>query len=93
MDSIHSEKLKNFDIRIHFKPDIKITLSRDKRSALILISDQGWNFVSSGEGLLTLEQSIFIDDQGTQLNTSQLIISGETTNKKTEVLWGFKRIN
>ena len=93
MDSIHSERLKNFDIRIHFNPGIKVTLSRDKKSALILISDQGWNFVSNGEGKLTLEQSIFIDDEGTQLNTSQLIISGETTNKKTEVLWGLRRIN
>ena len=92
-DVIHSESLKNFDIRIHMSPYVKVSLSIDKKSAIILLGDQGWHFIFEGLVKLSIEPSIFIDDIGNHLNTSQLIMSGETTNKKTEILWGIKRIS
>ncbi len=93
LDTIHSEELKNFDIRLHLNPNIKISLSQDKKSAIIILGGQGWSFIFKGIAELNLEPSIFIDDAGNHFNTSQLIISGETTEKKTDILWGLKRIS
>ena len=93
LDTIHSEVLKNFDIRLHLNPNIKISLSQDKKSAIIILGGQGWSFIFKGIADLNLEPSIFIDDAGNHFNTSQLIISGETTEKKTDILWGLKRIS
>ena len=91
LDQIYSEKLLNFKIRMHLSPKLKVSLSLDKKTAIILFSDQGWKFKFQGNVKLALEPSIFVADDGIVKKTSQLILSGETINEKTEVLWGFAK--
>ena len=91
LDQIYSEKLLNFKIRMHLNPKLKVSLSLDKKTAIILFSDQGWKFKFQGNVKLALEPSIFVADDGMVKKTSQLILSGETINEKTEVLWGFTK--
>ena len=91
LDEIISKMLKNFAIRFHFSPDIKLSLSIDKTSAIISTNEQGWVFIFDGDVTLSLEPSIFVTDNGKVINSSQLVLYGQTTNKKTSILWGLKR--
>ena len=91
LDQVYSDKLLNFDIRFHFNPDVKISLSRDKKKSILILNDQGWSFEFEGKALLTLEQSIFVEDSGKVIDTNQLVLRGETIKENTEVLWGFNK--
>ena len=93
LDTIHSDKLNTFFIRLHFSPSVKISLSIDKNSALITTKDQGLLFKYSGKAKLFLENSIFVQDSGKIENTSQLVLKGETTNKQTDILWAISKID
>ena len=92
LDTIYSNSLKNFDIRVHLNPSIKASLSLDKKSAMIAINGQGWKFIFDGLVELALEPSIFIDDEGNEQTSNQLIMSGDTARNKTEILWGLSKI-
>ncbi len=91
LDEVISETLKNFAIRFHFSPNIKISLSIDNNSAIIATNDQGWTFIFDGDVKLNLEPTIYVEDNGRIVSSSQLVLFGQTTNKKTSILWGFKR--
>ena len=91
LDQIYSEKLLNFDIRLHFNPDVKISLSRDKKKSILILNDQGWSFNFDGKVFLTLEQSIFVEDSGKIIDTNQIVLKGKTGKGNTEVLWGFSK--
>jgi uncharacterized heparinase superfamily protein len=91
LDQIYSEKLLNFAIRLHFNPDIKISLSRDKKKSMLILNEQGWSFYFDGKALLTLEPSIFVTDTGKVVDTNQIVLRGETIKENTEILWGFNK--
>ena len=91
LDQIYSEKLLMYAIRLHFNPDTKISLSLDKKKAIILLNEQGWILNFDGTAKLHLEQSIFVEDNGNVLDSNQLVIKGETIKETTEVLWGLNR--
>ena len=93
LDKIESKKLNKFNIRFHFSPNIKISLSLDKKSVVLVTKEQGWRFLYDGQAKLSLESSIFIEDDGKLSSTFQIVLSGMTKNPQTNVLWGFKRIS
>ena len=93
LDKIESKKLNKFFIRFHFSFGVKISLSIDKKSVVLATKDQGWKFLYDGEAKLSLEPSIFIEDDGTIKNTLQIVLSGSTKEPQTKILWGFKRIS
>jgi len=93
LDKIDSKKLNKFFIRFHFAPNIKISLSLDKQSAVLLTKDQGWRFLYEGDALLNLDPSIFIEDDGRINNSLQIVLSGETKKTQTSILWGLERIS
>ena len=91
LDEIQAFKLLKFDIRMHLNPKIKVSLSLDKKKALLILDGQGWNFSFQGKAKLLLEPSIFVEDNGQIKKTNQLILHGETLEEKTEILWGFTK--
>ena len=93
LDKIESKKLNKFNIRFHFSPDIKISLSLDKKSVVLVTKEQGWRFLYEGQAKLSLDPSIFIQDDGKISSTFQIVLSGSTKNPQTNILWGFKRIS
>jgi len=93
LDKIESKKIIKFSIRFHFSSDIKVSLSLDKQSVVLATKDQGWRFLYEGEVKLSLDPSIFIEDDGRVKNTLQIVLSGSTKKPLTNILWGFKRIS
>ena len=93
LDKIESKKLNKFHIRFHFSPDIKISLSLDRKSVVLVMKDQGWRFLYQGQVKLSLDSSIFVEDDGKINSAFQIVLHGKTKNPLTNILWGFKRIS
>jgi uncharacterized heparinase superfamily protein len=91
LDHIYSKKVLKFDIRMHLNPKIKVSLSLDKKKAIIILNEQGWSFNFQGNAKLLLEPSIFVEDNGHIKKTNQLVLKGETIKENTEILWGFTK--
>ena len=92
-DYLQVKKLIKFSIRFHFSPNIKVSLSLDKESVVLATKDQGWRFLYEGRAKLSLDPSIFIEDDGRIKNTLQIVLSGSTNTPQTNILWGLKRIS
>ena len=80
----------SFNIRIHLNPEIKVSLSLDKKKAILILNDQGWIFNFEGNAELLLEPSINVLDNGEIINTNQIILKGETIEENTQILWGLR---
>ncbi len=80
-----------FAIRFHLAPGIEVTPTADGQAALLRIS-QGplWQFRCRG-GLLSVEESLWIDASGRALPTLQMVVSGEAPAGGAAVGWLLKR--
>ena len=67
-----------------------MSLSLDKESVVLATKDQGWRFLYEGRAKLSLDPSIFIEDDGRIKNTVQIVLSGSTYTPQTNILWGLK---
>ena len=88
-----------FQIRFHLHPDVRATLSRDLRSALLILPGKdGWRFRTDG-AKLSLEPSVYLGRAGKPERCEQLVISGEALSdnngedKSNRVRWSFKRVS
>ncbi len=79
-----------FAVRFHLHPDVRVSLARDGRSALLVLSNgDGWVFRASG-AKLDLEESIYLGDPGGVRRTMQLVLTSEAQNGHAKVKWAFK---
>lgn len=85
-----------FAIRFHIHPDVRVTLSRDKRSALLILkSGEGWRF-RTGANTLSLEKSVYLARGAQPQRTQQLVISGNALSdnngqdRSNRILWTFR---
>ncbi len=88
-----------FQIRFHLHPDVRATLSRDLRSALLILPGRdGWRFRTDG-AQLSLEPSVYLGRSGAPERCEQLVISGDALSdnngedKSNRVRWSFKRVS
>ena len=66
------------------------------KKVLISLPSGGWEFyLLKNKNNYTLEtvKSIYIEDDNTKKNTSQIIIIGETSNTGAKINWCFKKSN
>lgn len=93
-----SREERPFDIRFHFHPDVRVSLSQDQSSALIVHKGQaGWRFRTDG-GPLTLEDSVYLGEGHKPVKCQQLVISGRALSdndgegRTNRVRWSFRRL-
>lgn len=89
---------KPFQIRFHFHPDVRVSLSQDQHSALLVQSGKaGWRFRTDG-GPLVLEDSIYLGKGHKPVRCQQLVISGSAfcdsdgETRSNRVRWSFRRL-
>ena len=89
---------KSFQIRFHFHPDVRVSLSQDQQSALLVQGGKaGWRFRTDG-GPLSLEDSIYLAAGHKPVKCQQIVIAGsafcdsdgETRNNR--VRWSFRKL-
>jgi uncharacterized heparinase superfamily protein len=80
-----------YAIRFHLAPGIEVTPTADGMGAILRSPGAPpWNFRVRG-GMLTTEESLWIDGRGSARETIQLVIVGEFSGIGGEVAWQFRR--
>ncbi|MBA2921105.1 heparinase [Sphingomonas sp. MAH-20] len=80
-----------FAIRFHLAPEVEVTLTADSQGALLRIDDGPlWQFRCKG-GVLSTEESLWVDATGRPRETQQLVVTGESPAGGANVSWLFKR--
>ena len=80
-----------YAIRFHLAPGIEVTSTADGMGAILRSAGAPpWNFRVRG-GMLTMEESLWIDGRGSARETMQLVIVGEFSGIGGEVAWQFRR--
>ncbi|PHS37528.1 MAG: hypothetical protein COA91_10055 [Robiginitomaculum sp.] len=92
-----------FALRFHLHPDVKVTLSQNGHSALLILQDGGgWRFRADTRedgGPLKLEKSIYLADGCKPRPSEQLVIYGQAygdsdgQTKSNRVRWTLKRMD
>lgn len=87
-----------YAIRFHIHPDVRASLARDGRSAILILKNgEGWTFKTSGHAL-KLEKSVYLGRGAQPERSQQLIISANALSdndgqdRSNRVLWTFRRI-
>ena len=87
-----------FAIRFHIHPKVRVSLSQDKSSALLVVDGKaGWRFRTDG-GSLTLEDSVYLGTGSAPLKSQQLVIYGaafcdsDGESRSNRVRWSFRKL-
>jgi len=80
-----------FALRFHLHPSIKVTLSKDRGSAMLLLPDRsGWHFSARG-AQLALADSVYLVDRPVPHRTVQIVLSGPALAGHS-VKWALKKL-
>ena len=80
-----------YAVRFHLAPGVEATATADGMGAILRSKGAPpWNFRCRG-GMLTTEESLWIDGRGQPKRTSQLVIVGEVSALGGEIGWQFRR--
>ncbi|MES2175619.1 MAG: heparinase II/III family protein [Pseudomonadota bacterium] len=79
-------------LRFHLAPGVEPTLTADNMGALLRI-DHGalWQY-RTGAGVLTVEDSLWVDGDGRPHPTKQLVVTSEALPGGSSIGWLFKRV-
>ncbi len=79
-------------LRFHLAPGVEPTLTANNQGALLRI-DYGalWQF-RTGSGVLTVEESLWVDGDGRPHPTRQLVVTTEALPGGSSIGWLFKRV-
>jgi len=78
-------------VRFHLAPGVEATATADGMGAILRSKGAPpWNFRCRG-GMLTSEESLWIDGRGQPQRTTQLLIVGEVSSLGGEIGWQFRR--
>ncbi|MDA7946362.1 MAG: heparinase II/III family protein [Hyphomicrobiaceae bacterium] len=82
-----------FAIRFHLHPEARAELSQDRRTAIIGLPDQdGWA-LSLAQGILSLDESVYLADAKGPRRTSQIVIYGFMGNAgEVSIGWTLERL-
>ncbi len=87
-----------FAIRFHIHPDVRVSLSQDKSSALLVVNGKaGWRFRTDG-GQVALEDSVYLATGTIPLKTRQLVVygrafcDGDGESRSNRVRWSFRKL-
>ena len=80
-----------YAVRFHLDRGVEATLTADGMGAILRSAGAPpWNFRCRG-GMLTTEESLWIDGRGVPHGTTQLAIVGEVSALGGEIGWQFRR--
>lgn len=84
-------KPHDFTIRFHIHPRTTASLIQNGREALLrLAGGVGWRFHHEG-GCLSLEDSVVWGEGSAPRKTRQLVITGQTNERQTQIKWALQR--
>ena len=82
---------KNYDIRFHMEPGVKLTKTLDNKTILIEIENSGWRFSSNCENI-NIESGIYFGNKNLFVENQNICLSGKTKDISLEIKWVFEKI-
>lgn len=82
-----------FAIRFHLSPDVRASMTNDSTGGVLLRlrSGAGWRFRCQN-AVIALEESLYLPRPGdTPKRTTQIVLSGFTSDTETPIKWNFRR--
>ena len=78
-----------YSIRFHLTPICKILLARNKMS--VIIKTNLSSFIFKSDNIISIEESIFVNDLNKIVKTSQIVISGFNSDENKIIKWSFSK--
>jgi uncharacterized heparinase superfamily protein len=79
-------------LRFHLGPDIEITPTDNKQTALLRMTDgSNWAFAAAG-GALSIDDSLWVDEEGRPHPTRQLVIAADTGKGGLTIGWQLRHL-
>lgn len=79
-------------VRFHLGPDIEITPTDNKQTALLRMTDgSNWAFAAAG-GALSIDDSLWVDEEGRPHPTRQLVIAADTDKGGLTIGWQLRHL-
>ena len=82
---------RNYDIRFHMEPDVKLTKTLDNKTILIEIENSGWRFSSDCE-IINIESGIYFGNKNLSSENQNICLSGKIKDINQEIKWVFEKI-
>ena len=80
-----------YAVRFHLPPGVEVTTTADGMGAILRSRGAPpWNFRCRG-GMLTTEESLWVDGHGDPQRSTQIVIIGEVSSLGGEIGWQFRR--
>lgn len=77
-----------YSLRFHLHPDVRAEALADGTVGLALLSGEDWVFAQDGEGVLTLEPSVYLEEGRLRpRETLQIVVSGRAIQPTTRLRW------
>ncbi len=87
-----------FALRFHVHPDVRLTLARDLKSALLILANgDGWRF-RCDNGPIKIEKSVYLGRGYKPERCEQIVVHGDALSdnngddRSNRVRWSFKRL-
>jgi len=94
---IHRDQVP-FAIQFHVHPKVRVSLSQDRSSALLVVDGKaGWRFRTDG-GQVSLEDSVYLATGSSPVKAQQLVIYGQAfcdsdgESRSNRVRWSFRKL-
>jgi len=82
-----------FAIRFHLGPQVELRLAEGGRSAALVMPDGSyWQFISTSEELLEVDESLWVDGTGRPHPVQQLVIQGMALRSGGSFGWLLKKM-
>ncbi len=82
-----------FAIRFHLGPQVELRLAEGGRSAGLVLPDGSyWNFISTGEETIEIDESLWVDGAGRPHPVQQLVIQGMALRSGGSYGWLLKKL-
>ena len=80
-----------FDIRFHVEPIVKLMKTRDNKSILIELKDEGWKFTCDSYDI-NIDNGLYFGNKNSYTENQNIFITGVSNNKEENIRWEIKKI-
>ena len=87
---INSKDIK-FDIRFHLHPDTKVMKTRDNKSILIELEDEGWKFNCENYDI-NIDNGLYLGIKNSYIENQNICISGMSKENNQTIKWEITKL-
>ena len=94
LDKIIRKKTNNnykFDIRFHVEPNEKLMKTKEKKTILIELNDEGWKFTCENYDI-NIDNGLYFGNKNSYTDNQNIFITGVSNNQIENIKWEIKRI-